>query len=95
MERIPILQDCFDLLMERLSNPQEDSFEEENDILSSSQEEAFRNLVTNTHMAVSYDIEMMKIIEEEAQQYFEGAKDENKVAQLIQKRCTTYMNEKR
>ncbi|MDE5864903.1 MAG: hypothetical protein K2H34_11220 [Lachnospiraceae bacterium] len=95
MERIPIRQDCFDLLLERLSNPQEDSFEEENDILSSSQEEAFRNLVTNTHTVVSYDIEMMKIIEEEAQRYFEGAKDENKVVQLIQKRCTTYMNEKR
>jgi multiple sugar transport system substrate-binding protein len=59
------------------------------------EEEAFRNLVANTNKAVSYDIEMMEIIEEETQAYFEGKKDVNEIVQIIQNRCTTYMNEKR
>ncbi|MCM1179647.1 MAG: extracellular solute-binding protein [Clostridium sp.] len=88
---IPIRQDCFDLLLTKLSNPQEDM--EESEVLSSSEAEAFRSLVANTHEAVSYDIEMMKIIEEEAQLYFEGKRDEREAASFIQERCRTYMEE--
>jgi cell fate (sporulation/competence/biofilm development) regulator YmcA (YheA/YmcA/DUF963 family) len=51
--------------------------------------------VANTNKAVSYDIEMMEIVEEEAQSYFEGKKDVNEIVQIIQNRCTTYINEKR
>lgn len=97
MYRIPIRKDCFDLLMTNLSHPQEDieGFEEDNDIVSPTQEEAFRNLVTNTHKVVSYDIEVVRIVEEEAQSYFAGKKDVNEAVRIIQNRCTTYMNEKR
>ena len=95
MNRIPVRQDCFNLLMTNLSNPQDTEREEDNDIISSTQEESFRNLVANTHKVVSYDIEMMKIIEEEAQLYFAGENDVNDVVRIIQNRCTTYMNEKR
>jgi ABC-type glycerol-3-phosphate transport system substrate-binding protein len=95
LDRIPIRKDCFDLLMNELSSPQEDTEESDDDILLPTEEEAFRNLVANTNKAVSYDIEMMQIIEEEAQSYFEGKKDVNEIVQIIQNRCTTYINEKR
>lgn len=97
MNRVPVRSDCFDLLMDRLSNPQGDieGFDEEKDVISAEQEKEFRNLINNTHEVSSYNIEVMKIIEEEAQSYFLGKKDVNETVQSIQKRCTTYMNEKR
>lgn len=97
MNRVPVRSDCFDLLMDCLSNPQGDieGFDEEKDVISAEQEKEFRNLMNNTHEVSSYNIEVMKIIEEEAQSYFLGKKDVNETVQSIQKRCTTYMNEKR
>ena len=94
MNRIPVRRDCFELLMTRLSNPQED-IEGINPNISCIQEKDFRNLVENTHKVVSYDIEVMKIIEEEAQAYFLGKKDMDETVRNIQNRCVTYMNEKR
>ena len=97
MNRVPVRSDCFDLLMDCLSNPQGDieGFDEEKGVISAEQEKEFRNLINNTHEVSSYNIEVMKIIEEEAQSYFLGKKDVNETVQSIQKRCTTYMNEKR
>lgn len=97
MYRIPIRKDCFDLLMTNLSNSQEDIEgleEDDNIIISPTQAENFCNLVANTHKVVSYDIEVMKIIEEESQSYFSGKQDVNETIKIIQNRCTTYMNEK-
>lgn len=97
MYRVPIRKDCFDLLMTNLSNPQEDieGLEEDDDIISPTEAKSFCKLVENTHKAVSYDIEVMKIIEEEAQLYFSGKQDVNEAVRIIQNRCTTYMNEKK
>lgn len=83
--------------MTRLSNPQEDTedSDEERKGMSLEQKEAFCDLVNNTHKVISYDMEVMNIIEEEASVYFSGKRDVNKTIQIIQSRCTTYMNENR
>ena len=56
-------------------------------------EEKVLDIICSKNKAISYDIEMMNIIDEEAQAYFAGKKDIDKTVRIIQKRCTTYMSE--
>ena len=95
LDRIPVRKDCFDQLMTNLSTSQGEFEEagEDYEVITQEQEQAFRDIVNNTNKAISYDIEMMNIIDEEAQAYFAGKKDIDKTVRIIQKRCTTYMSE--
>ena len=62
-----------------------------------SQEEVdiLRDLIEHTGKRAALDAEGAQIILEEAQVYFNGDKSLDKVAEIIQKRMTTYVNEQR
>ena len=53
------------------------------------------DLIDRTDKALTIDEDSMNIIMEEAQTYFDGQKSVKKVANIIQKRVTTYVNEQR
>ena len=53
------------------------------------------DLIDRTDKALTIDEDSMNIIMEEAQTYFDGQKSVKKVADIIQKRVTTYVNEQR
>lgn len=96
LEKIPVRKDCFDQLLTNLSTLPEDTEEpEEGGVITAEQVQSFRDMVNRTHKAISYDIEIINIIDEEAQTYFAGKKDVNETVSMIQKRCTTYMNERK
>lgn len=92
---IPIRKDCFEQLMKEMekSEDNETSVDTTQQLLTEQQVKTFRSLVENTHKMITYDIEMMKIIEEEAQLYFAGERDVQSTMDMIQSRCTTYINE--
>ena len=70
--------------LERKTGP---ASQEELDIL--------RDLIEHTGKRAALDAEGAQIILEEAQVYFNGDKSLDKVAEIIQKRMTTYVNEQR
>lgn len=65
------------------------------DIYSCSQEEAdaVRKLIDNTTTLVSQDTQIMNIINEEVAPYFDGQKSVQEVADIIQNRIQTYVDE--
>ncbi|MCM1500127.1 MAG: extracellular solute-binding protein [Clostridium sp.] len=92
---IPIRRDCFEQLMKELkkSEGNEKPTDATQQFLTEQQVKTFCSLVENTHKTIKYDIEMLKIIREEAQLYFEGERDIQSVMEAIQKRCMIYVNE--
>lgn len=63
--------------------------------LSQEDVDTYISLVNNTKRVKNYDEEILEIIMEEAQVYFEGDKKLNKTVKIIQKRIETYVNEQR
>lgn len=65
------------------------------EIYASTQEEAdaVRELIDNTTTLVSQDTQIMSIINEEVAPYFEGQKSVQEVADIIQNRIQTYVDE--
>lgn len=92
---IPIRKDCFDQLMKELekSEDNEKSADTTQQLLTEQQVKTFCSLVENTHKTIKYDMEMLKIIREEAQLYFEGERDIQSTMDVIQNRCMTCINE--
>lgn len=67
----------------------------QNKPLSQEDVDTFISLVNNTKRTVNYDENILSIIMEEAQVYFQGDRKLNKTAKIIQKRVETYVNEQR
>ena len=64
-------------------------------VYKASQEEAnvIRNLIENVSGKHAYHVEIVKIIEEEAESYFQGQKTAEQVAEVIQNRVQLYLHE--
>ena len=64
-------------------------------VFKASQEEVdvIRNLIDNVSGKHAYHMEIMKIIEEEAESYFQGQKTAEQVAEIIQSRVQLYLYE--
>ncbi len=61
--------------------------------LTAEQAEKFRKLIENTVKVVDYDYEVYNIIIEEADAFFMNAKSAEEVAEIINNRVETYINE--
>lgn len=64
-------------------------------MFKASQEETgmIRNLIDNVFGKHAYHVEIVKIIEEEAESYFQGRKTAEQVAEIIQNRVQLYLHE--
>ena len=72
-----------------------DDWETEIGPASEKEIELFRELINNVTKTADYNEEIISIIEEETKAYFEGDKSVDEVADIIQNRVTTYVNENR
>ena len=55
--------------------------------------DAYRDYVASASGRSEYDGSIQEIVEEEAEAYFNGDKSADEVADIIQNRVTTYINE--
>ena len=64
-------------------------------VFKATQEEVdvIRNLIDNVSGKHAYHVEIVKIIEEEAESYFQGQKTAEQVAEIIQNRVQLYLHE--
>ena len=62
--------------------------------LTQQQTDQYVAMINQAVKVVKHNPEIMHIIEEEAERYFAGDRDLDSTAEIIQKRATTYMNEK-
>lgn len=107
---MPTRQDCFDLRVKALmaTEAYTDEYGQEIEPLEKrgymgieygpiSQEDVdtYVDLINHTKKRATLDEEMMEIVLEEAQAYFEGDKGLDETAEIIQDRIQTYVNENR
>ncbi len=59
------------------------------------QVDAYRRIVEGATTLATYDQQIMVIVEEEAEAFFDNKKSAEEVAQIIQNRAKTYVNERR
>lgn len=57
--------------------------------------ERMMNFIKSVNTVYEYDTDLLKIIDEEVQAYFSGQKSVDEVADIIQNRASTYINENR
>lgn len=57
--------------------------------------ERMMNFIKSVNTVYEYDTDLLKIIDEEVQAYFSGQKSVDEVADIIQNRASTYINESR
>lgn len=57
--------------------------------------ERMMNFIKSVNTVYKYDTDLLKIIDEETQAYFSGQKSVDEVADIIQNRASTYINENR
>ena len=57
--------------------------------------ERMMNFIKSVNSVYEYDTDLLKIIDEEVQAYFSGQKSVDEVADIIQNRASTYINENR
>lgn len=72
-----------------------DDFEVTTEPLTEAQAETFRDIVSRVDREYTYEEEIMEIINEEAAPFFDGQKSAKDVADIIQNRVSTYINENR
>lgn len=63
--------------------------------LTDEQVQVFLDIFNNTHKAESSDKVIWNIVSEEAERYYQGEKDVDETARIIQNRVSTYVNELR
>lgn len=63
--------------------------------MSEQEMERFVELINDSSQVISHEGEIQAIVEEEAQAYFEGTRSLDKTIDIIQDRCTKYVNENR
>lgn len=83
---IPMRKDCYNELLDNLVSSEEIK-------LSIEESDDFMKMVNSTQKSSSYDMVMLQIIFEEAQDYFNERKSVDETVKLIQSRCETYMRE--
>lgn len=63
--------------------------------LSSEKAKEIKEFVTKSHGQYSYDSELLNIVTEETESFFQGQKTSDEVAKVIQSRLQIYVNEKK
>lgn len=63
--------------------------------LTDEQVQVFLDIFNNTHKTESSDKVIWNIVSEEAERYYQGEKDVDETARIIQNRVSTYVNELR
>ena len=85
---IPLRKDCYNEVLDSMMKSKEIQ-------LSAEEKVDFDKLLDSTRKSSSYDIVMLQIINEEAQEFFNKKRSVDETVKLIQTRCETYMNETR